>query len=180
MENEIDKVILIITHSRKGYTDLIAEAIAEGVDQEKYLDIKPVIKRVGKVKLKEIEDADALVFGSPIYLSYLSGELKHLLDNCHYYFNKVMPKNSLAGKPAAAFTSGKYKDHRLLKLQFTPQNIKTLEHILFGNLMMKQVVKGVHFATHLKNKDPKHPPPLTAVQTHLCNNIGKEIAEAVI
>ena len=170
---------MIVTHSRKGFTDNIAEAITEGVNPEIYLDTKSVIKRVGEIKLQELADADALVFGSPIYLGYLSGELKHLLDNCYYFFKKFNPRNSLARKPAAAFTNGKYKDYNLLKFQFIPQNLKKLEYILFNNLMMRKIVEGAHFATNLENKDPRHPPALTDKQRRTCRKIGSKLADAV-
>lgn len=174
-----DKIVLIVTHNRKGFTDYMAQAIAEGVDSNTYLDAKSVIKRVNEVELDELGEAGALAFGTPIYLDYISGELKHLLDNCHYFFNKKEPENRLAGVPAVAFTCGKYKDYHLLRLQFTPQVVKKLEDILIRVLKLKKVAKGIHFATHIKNRDPRHPLSLTERQKTLCNKIGRRLAEEV-
>lgn len=171
------KTVLIVTHSRKGFTDNVTTALVEGVEQ--IPNVKAAIKRINEVQPSDLADADALVIGSPTYLSYISGELKDLLDNTFYKFTKAEKTNRLEGKPGAAFVSGRYKGYRLKKLQFKSTVLKQLERILFGNLKMKKVVDGMHLIHNIKSRDPRAPLPLTPEQKLLCKNMGRKLAEEI-
>lgn len=176
------KVILIITHSRRGFTDNMAKAIADGVkvpDALAFPDVETVTKRVTDVEPDDFAEADALAVGGPIYLGYISGELKHLLDNTFYKFTKAEKTNRLEGKPAAAFVSGRCKGYYLRKLQFRSTVLKQLENILFRNLKMKKVVDGIHLVHNIKSTDPRAPLPLTPEQKLLCKNMGRKLAEEI-
>jgi multimeric flavodoxin WrbA len=174
------KRILIVTHSRPGFTDNMAKAIADGAkDPAAFGDVETVIKRVTELKPDNLAEADALAIGSPIYLSYISGELKHLLDNAFYKFTKVEKTNRLKGKPAAAFVSGRYKGYSYGKLQWRSTQLEQLETIFFRNFKMKKVVSGIHLVHDIESRDPRAPLPLTQGQTLLCRNIGRKLAEEI-
>jgi len=172
------KVVLIVTHSRKGFTDNMAKAIAEGV--EEVSNVKAVIKRVNKVEPSDFVEADAIAIGSPTYIGYFSGELKTLLDNLKYLLK--MKKIKLENKPAAAFVHGRFKGYKLKKLQFRSIALTNLERILFSS-GMKKVANGIYFTTGLSSHDPRYQTndprpliPLTPKQTMLCKDMGRKLA----
>jgi len=187
--DEKTRVVLIVTHSRRGFTDKMANAIAEGVKEVPY--VEAVIRRVNEVEPSDLAEADAIAIGSPIYMEYISGELKHLLDKTFYRFVKLVHMgkekiNRLQGKPAAAFVSGVYKGYSLRKLQFGSMVLKNLEDILFSFIGMRKVIKGIHLALrsqlwrtrsnsgdlHAEAKDIT----LTSEQSLLCRNMGRKLA----
>jgi multimeric flavodoxin WrbA len=168
------RIILIITHSRKGFTDNMAKSIAQGVN--KVQNVKAVIKRVNEVQLSDFAEANALAIGSPIFLDYISGELKHLLDNVFYKFHKKEKINRLKGKPAAAFVCGRYKGYHRKKLQFSSIVLNELQHILFSNLEMKKVINGIHLVHPIESLDPRAPLPLTHKQVKMCESLGRKLA----
>jgi len=167
-------MVLIVTHSRRGFTDNIAKAIAEGV--EEIPNVKAVIKRVNEVQPSDLAEADALAIGSPTYLDYISGELKHLLDNTYYKFHKEEKINRLAGKPAAVFVSGRYKGYLIKKMQFRSVVLEELERLLFHFIGMKKMVGGIHLIHDISGRDPRAPLPLTPEQAVLCKNMGRKLA----
>jgi multimeric flavodoxin WrbA len=191
MKEKSDKtrMVLIVTHSRSGFTDKMANAIAEGVKEAPH--VEAVIRRVNEVQLSDLAEADAIAIGSPIYLDYISGELKHLLDKTYYNFVKLVHSgkektNRLQGKPAAAFVSGIYKGYYLRKLQFRSTVLKNLENILFSFIGMRKVTKGIHLSlrgelwqTRASSGDPHAEAKditMNAEQYQLCRNMGRKLA----
>lgn len=172
------RVVLIVTHSRRGFTDNMAKAVADGV--EEVPNVKAVVKRVNEVESSDLAEADALAIGSPIYLDCISGELKHLLENTYYKFGKAEKINKLKWKPAAAFVCGRYKGYLIRKLQFKSVVLKKLERILFSYLEMSKVVNGIHLIHDISVRDPRAPLPLTREQAALCKNFGRKLASEVV
>lgn len=167
-------VVLVLTHSRKGFTDNMAKAIADGVETVFSVDAR--IKRVNEVRPSDLAEADGLAVGSPAYLGYITGELKNLVDNSYYKFHKIEKTNRLKGKPAAAFVSGRYKGYRLKRLQFRSRVLKDLERLLFHFLKMEKAVDGIHLIHNISGRDPRAPLPLTPRQAALCRNLGERLA----
>ena len=190
MKGKLDeKTVLIVTHSRRGFTDKMANAIAEGV--EEIPNVKAVIRRVNEVEASHLSEADAIAIGSPIYLDDISGELKHLLDNTFYKFVKLVHMgkekiNRLEEKPAAAFVSGAYKGYQLKKLQFSSMVLKKLENILFSYIKMRKVTGGIHltladnlFSLRSSRRDPHaEAKDLTMLHedTLKCRSMGRKLA----
>jgi len=183
------KVVLIITHSRRGFTDKMADAIAEGVDEVP--GVKAVIRRVDNVEPSDLAEADAIAIGSPTYLNDISGELKHFLDNTYYKFVKLVlhgheESNRLEGKPAAAFVSGLHKGYMLKKMQFSSTVLKKLEDILFSYIKMRKASEGIYlklrsqlWRTRASSGDPYAEAKditMTAEQSLLCRNMGRNLA----
>ncbi len=114
------KRVLILSSSPRvgGNTELLCDAVAEGV---KSAGGEPVRLDVGRMKIapctgcdacrstgvcvikddmvriiSEIAAADAVVFGSPVYMYNLTAQLKAVMDRCY----QIYP-NGLSGKKAA-------------------------------------------------------------------------------
>lgn len=61
--------ILIVYHSRGGHTAEMAKAVAEGAKKHPQAEI--IVKPVSEVKCAELLATDALIVGSPVYLSLI-------------------------------------------------------------------------------------------------------------
>jgi multimeric flavodoxin WrbA len=102
--------VLVLYYSRGGRTEALARAVAEGVNSVEGASAK--IKRVDYATVDDFISCDAVAFGSPNYFSYMAGLMKDFFDRALSIREKV------AGKPAAAFTSGGgSSDSALLSLE---------------------------------------------------------------
>jgi len=90
-------VILIVYDSTTGNTEKMALAVAEGAKQVD--GAKAIIKKVDNVTLKDLQEADGIIMGSPTYYGQMSGKLKAFIDESTTIHGK------LKGKVGAAFTS---------------------------------------------------------------------------
>lgn len=81
----------------------MAEAVVAGARSVSGAQI--VLKRVGQVTSEDLFSADAVVVGSPVYWSNMSGEVKAFFDNWQFKFG-VFPEFKMKNKVGAAFTTG--------------------------------------------------------------------------
>ncbi len=81
----------------------MAEAVVAGAQSVSGTQI--VLKRVGQVTAEDLFSADAVVVGSPVYWSNMSGEVKTFFDNWQFKFG-VFPEFKMKNKVGAAFTTG--------------------------------------------------------------------------
>lgn len=95
--------VLVAYHSLSGNTERMAEAVVEGAKAVPGTEV--VMKRVGEVKADELFSADAIVVGSPVYWSNMSGEVKTFFDNWQFKFG-VFPEFKMKNKVGAAFATG--------------------------------------------------------------------------
>jgi NAD(P)H dehydrogenase (quinone) len=95
--------VLVTYHSLSGNTERMAEAVVEGVKSVSGAEV--LLKRVGKVTADELFSADAVVVGSPVYWSNMSGEVKTFFDNWQFKFG-VFPEFKMKNKIGAAFATG--------------------------------------------------------------------------
>ena len=95
--------VLVAYHSLSGNTERMAEAVAEGV--KSVSGAEALLKRVGKVTAEDLLSADAVVVGSPVYWSNMSGEVKTFFDNWQFKFG-VFPEFKMKNKIGAAFATG--------------------------------------------------------------------------
>ncbi|MEP6608852.1 MAG: NAD(P)H:quinone oxidoreductase [Burkholderiaceae bacterium] len=110
--------ILVLYYSRSGATRLLAEAVAQGIDQVDatyarlrtvppvVTIVEPVAARVPPdsapfVELADLEECGGLALGSPTRFGNMAAPLKHLIDST----SSQWLSGALAGKPAAVFTS---------------------------------------------------------------------------
>jgi NAD(P)H dehydrogenase (quinone) len=95
--------VLVTYHSLSGNTERMAEAVADGV--KSVSGAEALLKRVGKVTAEDLFSADAVVVGSPVYWSNMSGEVKTFFDNWQFKFG-VFPEFKMKNKIGAAFATG--------------------------------------------------------------------------
>jgi len=95
--------VLVTYHSLSGNTERMAEAVVEGV--KSVSGTEALLKRVGKVTADDLFSADAIVVGSPVYWSNMSGEVKTFFDNWQFKFG-VFPEFKMKNKIGAAFATG--------------------------------------------------------------------------
>jgi NAD(P)H dehydrogenase (quinone) len=95
--------VLVTYHSLSGNTERMAEAVVDGVKSVSGAEAQ--LKRVGKVTAEDLFSADAVVVGSPVYWSNMSGEVKTFFDNWQFKFG-VFPEFKMKDKIGAAFATG--------------------------------------------------------------------------
>ncbi len=95
--------ILVTYHSLSGNTERMAQAVVAGAKSVSGAQI--ALKRVGQVTAEDLLGADAVVVGSPVYWSNMSGEVKAFIDNWQFKFG-VFPDFKMKNKVGAAFTTG--------------------------------------------------------------------------
>ncbi len=102
-ENSLPVKILVTYHSRSGNTERMAEAVADGAKSVPGTEV--LLKRVGQVTAEDLFSTDAVVVGSPVYWSNMSGEVKTFFDNWQFKFG-VFPEFRMKNKVGAAFATG--------------------------------------------------------------------------
>ncbi|MDH4087293.1 MAG: NAD(P)H-dependent oxidoreductase [Nitrospira sp.] len=95
--------ILVTYHSLSGNTERMAEAVVTGAQSVSGAQV--LLKRVGQVTAEDLLSADAVVVGSPVYWSNMSGEVKTFFDNWQFKFG-VFPEFKMKNKVGAAFATG--------------------------------------------------------------------------
>jgi NAD(P)H dehydrogenase (quinone) len=95
--------ILVTYHSLSGNTERMAEAVVAGAKLAPGTQV--VLKRVAHVTAEDLLSADAVVVGSPVYWSNMSGEVKTFFDNWQFKFG-VFPEFKMKNKVGAAFATG--------------------------------------------------------------------------
>jgi len=95
--------VLVTYHSLSGNTERMAEAVAAGAKSAPATQV--VLKRVAHVTADDLLSADAVVVGSPVYWSNMSGEVKTFFDNWQFKFG-VFPEFKMKNKVGAAFATG--------------------------------------------------------------------------
>ena len=87
---------IVVYYSRSGNTRQMAQKIAESMTEAK---LPTECKSVNEVKLEELLNYDALVFGSPVYYGQMAWPLKQLFDEMVKWHGKF------EGKIGGAFSS---------------------------------------------------------------------------
>ena len=96
-------VVLVAYHSLSGNTEKMARAVVEGA--QAVPGARVALKRVGEVTGDDLFSSDALIVGSPVYWSNMSGEVKTFFDNWQLKFG-VYPEFKMRNKVGAAFATG--------------------------------------------------------------------------
>ena len=95
--------VLVTYHSLSGNTERMAEAVVAGAKTVPGAEV--LLKRVGQVTAEDLFSSDAVVVGSPVYWSNMSGEVKTFFDNWQFKFG-VFPEFKMKNKVGAAFATG--------------------------------------------------------------------------
>jgi NAD(P)H dehydrogenase (quinone) len=102
-ETPLPVKVLVTYHSLSGNTERMAEAVVEGAKSVPGTLV--ILKRVGQVTAEDLLSSDAVVVGSPVYWSNMSGEVKTFFDNWQFKFG-VFPEFKMKNKVGAAFATG--------------------------------------------------------------------------
>ncbi|MGB5324615.1 MAG: NAD(P)H-dependent oxidoreductase [Pseudomonadales bacterium] len=92
------KKLLIVYHSQSGNTRQMAEAVVRGAAREP--EVEPQLYGAFEAGLEQLLAADAVLFGTPENLGYMSGALKDFFDRTFYPAEPYQ-----LGKPYALFIS---------------------------------------------------------------------------
>jgi NAD(P)H dehydrogenase (quinone) len=95
--------VLVAYHSTTGHTEKMARGVVEGARSTPGATV--VLRRVGEVTAEDLLGADAVVVGSPVYWSNMSGDVKKFLDDWQLKFG-VYPEFKMRNKVGAAFATG--------------------------------------------------------------------------
>ena len=87
---------LVLYYSRSGNTKLMAEAMAQAMNEA---GLATKCKSITDTKIKELVEADAIAVGSPTYYGRISGAVAEFFDET------VSKHGKLDGKVGAAFAS---------------------------------------------------------------------------
>ncbi len=122
--------ILIAYYSRTGNTEAMANLVAEGARQG---GADVTVKKIQDVQVKELQNYDGFIFGSPTYYGSMAWEMKRLLDQ------SVELHGKLSGKVGAAFASS---------ANIAGGNETTVLDILKAFLIHGMIVQGDPFGDH--------------------------------
>lgn len=74
--------ISIVYVSQTGNTEAAAEFIADGIlAKYPFIEVRQMDIRANEVDVKFLQESDAVIFGSPVYFTSMSWELKRWFDN---------------------------------------------------------------------------------------------------
>jgi NAD(P)H dehydrogenase (quinone) len=102
-ESPASVTVLVAYHSATGYTEKMAQGVAAGAKGMPGTTV--TLKRVGEVTGDDLFSADAVVVGSPVYWSNMSGDVKKFFDDWQLKFG-VFPEFKMRNKVGAAFATG--------------------------------------------------------------------------
>ena len=102
-EPPVSITVLVAYHSATGHTEKMAQGVVEGA--RGMPGTRVVLKRVGDVAAGDLFSADAVVVGSPVYWSNMSGDVKKFFDDWQLKFG-VFPEFKMRNKVGAAFATG--------------------------------------------------------------------------
>lgn len=92
--------ILILYHSQKGNTELMAKNVAKGAGSIK--NVETVLKRASEATLKDLLRCDGLAIGSPEYFGYMAGMIKDYFDRT---YEDARGRKEIFKKPYVVFIS---------------------------------------------------------------------------
>lgn len=95
--------VLVTYHSLSGHTEEMAKSVQKGA--ESVAGTTVLLKTVGQVTADDLFGSDAVVVGSPVYWSNMSGEVKIFFDRWQFEFG-VFPEWKMRNKVGAAFATG--------------------------------------------------------------------------
>ncbi|MEP7338196.1 MAG: flavodoxin family protein [Acidobacteriota bacterium] len=158
--------ILIVYHSRGGYTADMAKAVAEGAKKTPQAEI--TLKPVGEVKCAELLATDALIVGSPVYWSNMAGEVKSFFDRWSTECRVLPPAFPMRDKVGGAFvTGGETSSGKEIALM-------TIVAAMLGNRMIV-VSEGQALGAAATTGEGKS--PLTEKELDEARRLGERVAQ---
>ncbi|MDO6563804.1 flavodoxin family protein [Amphritea sp. 1_MG-2023] len=93
--------VAIAYHSGYGHTEVLAQAVAAGVENAGAVAITLSVADLDAINWDTLADTDAIIFGSPTYMGSVSGPFKCFMDAT----SKVWYAQGWKDKLAAGFTN---------------------------------------------------------------------------
>ena len=90
--------VLVVYFSATGNTEKMARGVAEGAQKVAGVDV--LVRTVESVTKEEVEDAEGLILGSPVYYANMAAPMKQFIDN--WFSQKIV----LFDKVGGAFATG--------------------------------------------------------------------------
>ena len=122
--------VAIVYFSGQNHTHLMAQAIAEGVKQFKDTQVE-LLRITGEqitdgrwqdeTILTKLNEADAIVFGSPTYMGGVAAQFKAFLDNTDAWFEQKWKNKLAAGFTHSSSLSGDKQGTLLYLATFAAQ-----------------------------------------------------------
>lgn len=94
------KKLSIIYHSKTGNTQLLADAVYRGAQQETSIQVALIQAR--NAAIDQLLTSDAVIFGTPENFGYMSGALKDFFDRTYYEVEAAVGELNI---PYAVFIS---------------------------------------------------------------------------
>jgi NAD(P)H dehydrogenase (quinone) len=91
--------VLVVYHSRRGTTEQMAQAAAEGAAE--VAGVTATAKKIEEVTKEELQAADGLILGSPTYFANIAGTMKVILDDWNWKW-----RVDFTDKVGGAFATG--------------------------------------------------------------------------
>jgi NAD(P)H dehydrogenase (quinone) len=95
--------VLVAYHSLSGNTEIMAHSVVAGA--QTVPGTRVMLQKVGEVTADRLFGSDAVIVGSPVYWSNMSGEVKTFFDRWQFKFG-VFPEFKMRNKVGAAFATG--------------------------------------------------------------------------
>ena len=153
------KRVLIAYYSRTGYTEKMAEFIAEGI---RFSGNQVTIKKVSDMKkATDIDGYDGYVFGSPTFYQTIAEPMKTFLF--------LAEKADLKGKLAGAFGSYSHEGNAPGMILDTMQYIFNMETFELGALKLKEHELAIF--------DSHNPATAQSETMRACQQYGKAFGE---
>jgi len=149
--------ILVVYDSVSGNTELMAQSVVKGAESVPQAEV--TLKKVDRVAIEDMLNADAIIVGSPTYYGLMSARIKDLLDR------SVKIHGKLEGKVGAAFTSS----------GGTASGAETtLLSIVDAMLIHGMIVQGRHKGKHYGAAAVGKP---NSKDRAVCEELGRRTAE---
>ncbi len=157
--------ILVAYHSLSGNTEIMAKSVAAGA--QAVPGTRVLLQKVGEVTADLLFGSDALVVGSPVYWSNMSGEVKTFFDRWKFEFG-VFPEFKMRNKVGAAFaTGGQVSSGKELTML-------TILAAMLGNQMIVVSDGGAFGASATTEGDS---PGIDETEKAAARALGKRVAE---
>ncbi len=95
----VGKTLLVVYYSRRGHTDRMAQAIAEGA---RSAGVESICRSAEDCTMEEMASADGLAIGSPTYFSNVAWPVKKMIDESIVFYTRGQ---QLRGKVGGIFTA---------------------------------------------------------------------------
>jgi len=164
--------VLIVYHSVTGNTEKMAQGVAEGAKGVSGTNV--VMKKVGEVTADDLLAANALIVGSPVYYTNMSGEVKTFFDNWLLKYKFPFRDFKMRNKVGGVFVTGG---------AISNGKETTMAAMLAATLINQMIVVsggGAFGASATTGPDFKNPPGIDDKDLATARDLGKRVAEVAV